>query len=574
VEPDGQNYESQLPDGYRLHGNTAANLSASITHNALEMNQWHEMEAVVHSQFGTVDNPVLVFTSDSSWRIVICMGPAIEDDSHSHEKMFYFVREGPLNRCHICGQCFKLVRLKDEASELNDYYSTMFASITHFEVAEEDLAVNLTSLWGDRPQAQMQTVPGTNVYIHVNNDEADRIMIDPAYKLEKLKEVNEKIYAFQEAYRLVDDQMKGLTYQTKTPLGRDMYETWYNIEKSIMKFDRIFNKVEKFEARAMTDPLNHERREKRMLDKKRERWTKNYTYFFGELTEEEQQYRDYFQSELEINPEDEYIDEKFDEIHMAAMGVFDPALYDFVDYTQKHDSHENYEDIVEDKIFKFKYRQNADDRLTFERRNQRMINRFLERAKHRDPVLEQSLTDLFASDARDNSIAQLMNDPKRYREVAEEETRPFREYMVNESIQQYKDYYESDAEENTFFEYLDNFTNRDKIRFMEIFDDYTVDKLDHKHFIMIEKREYNPELSVFSNMVLDLVDFKDRVRPLSQDISQIEYAAKYQKQNVEKMLAEKESFKKMLSDLRDDKFDRLDESEGYSSMEIEAPKKK
>jgi len=57
----------------------------------------------------------------------------------------------------------------------------------------------------------MQTVPGTNVYIHVNNDEADRIMIDPAYKLEKLKEAHEKIYAFQEAYRLVDDQMKGMT---------------------------------------------------------------------------------------------------------------------------------------------------------------------------------------------------------------------------------------------------------------------------------------------------------------------------------------------------------------------------
>jgi hypothetical protein len=39
IEPDGQNYESQLPDGYRLHGNTAANLSATVTHNALEMNQ-------------------------------------------------------------------------------------------------------------------------------------------------------------------------------------------------------------------------------------------------------------------------------------------------------------------------------------------------------------------------------------------------------------------------------------------------------------------------------------------------------------------------------------------------------
>lgn len=54
-----------------------------------------------------------------------------------------------------------------------------------------------------------------------------------------------------------------------------------------MKFDRTFNKVEKFDARAMTDPINHDRREKRMLEKKRERWVKNYTYFFGNLTEEE-----------------------------------------------------------------------------------------------------------------------------------------------------------------------------------------------------------------------------------------------------------------------------------------------
>jgi hypothetical protein len=59
----------------------------------------------------------------------------------------------------------------------------------------------------------------------------------------------------------------------KVPLGRDMYESWYDIEKSIRKYDRIFNRVEKFDARAMTDPLGHERREQRMLDRKRERWT-------------------------------------------------------------------------------------------------------------------------------------------------------------------------------------------------------------------------------------------------------------------------------------------------------------
>jgi len=51
--------------------------------------------------------------------------------------------------------------------------------------------------------------------------------------------------------------------------------------------------------------------------------------------------------------------------------------------------------LLSKKIFKFKYRQNADDALTFERREKRMIDRFLERAKNRDPILEQNLYDLF-----------------------------------------------------------------------------------------------------------------------------------------------------------------------------------
>ena len=136
-----------------------------------------------------------------------------------------------------------------------------------------------------------------------------------------------------------------------------------------------------------------------------------------------------------------------------------------------------------------------------------------------------------------------MNNPDKFRDVATEETRVFREYMVNESVQQYRDYYESDDEETgSFFEYLDNLTNRDQIRFMEIFEDPTVDQQDFKQFYMIQKREYNPELSVFSNMVLDLVDFKDRVRPLSKDISMLEASNKYQKENVEKMQAEREAF--------------------------------
>ena len=110
-----------------------------------------------------------------------------------------------------------------------------------------------------------------------------------------------------------------------------------------------------------------------------------------------------------------------------------------------------------------------------------------------------------------------MLDPSAYKPYALEETRKFRDYMVNESIQQFRDYYETDDEEQPFFEFLDNLPNTDKIRFMEIFEDFTVDLTDKKAYALIPKREHNPEISLFSNLVLDLVDFKDRVKPLAKD---------------------------------------------------------
>lgn len=131
----------------------------------------------------------------------------MEDDSHSHEKMFYMLREGPINRCQLCGQCFKLVRLKDEFSELQDYYSLMFSQLSTFEVQEDDVTMSLTSLFYDRQIPSLQAVPSTNVYIHVNSDEADHLMVDPAYRLERFKEAHERLYALYSAYQEVDRQL-------------------------------------------------------------------------------------------------------------------------------------------------------------------------------------------------------------------------------------------------------------------------------------------------------------------------------------------------------------------------------
>jgi len=72
----------------------------------------------------------------------------------------------------------------------------MFAPISLFEIAEEDNAIPITGLWHDRPVPQLQTLATTNIYVHVNNDEADRILVDPAYKLEKMTKYQESYYSY------------------------------------------------------------------------------------------------------------------------------------------------------------------------------------------------------------------------------------------------------------------------------------------------------------------------------------------------------------------------------------------
>jgi hypothetical protein len=54
-----------------------------------------------------------------------------------------------------------------------------------------------------------------------------------------------------------------------------------------------------------------------------------------------------------------------DESRLADSGEFDPRLYDFVETAMISEVNENFEDIIEDKIFKYKYRQNADSKAVF-----------------------------------------------------------------------------------------------------------------------------------------------------------------------------------------------------------------
>ena len=142
-----------------------------------------------------------------------------------------------------------------------------------------------------------------------------------------------------------------------------------------------------------------------MLDRKRERWSENFTYFFGGLTEEEQQYRDYFLTDIENDPEDTYIEEFFDTKELAESGQFNPKLYDFIETGLINEVHETFEDLIEDKIFKYKYRQFADAPDVYARRMNRVMKKFSERAKTRDPAVEADLFDVYSRDEKDSSIA-------------------------------------------------------------------------------------------------------------------------------------------------------------------------
>jgi len=47
------------------------------------------------------------------------------------------------------------VRLKDEYTEQQDYYTLMFSTVSHFDVSEDDMPPNFLNVFGDRPHAAL-----------------------------------------------------------------------------------------------------------------------------------------------------------------------------------------------------------------------------------------------------------------------------------------------------------------------------------------------------------------------------------------------------------------------------------
>jgi len=99
------------------------------------------------------------------------------------------LREGPLQRCGVCGQVFKLVRLRNEFSSEMDYYMPNFNQLWYQDMGEQDVTNNLSLLKANTHfESSQMDQPENSVYSFMTSDEHDRVLTDPAYRIQKQTE--------------------------------------------------------------------------------------------------------------------------------------------------------------------------------------------------------------------------------------------------------------------------------------------------------------------------------------------------------------------------------------------------
>lgn len=522
----GSTYETNtaLADSNLLMYSELRQFQAYLTKNAYDMSIFNEYDVWPHTNFGTIDNPNLIFGAGTTWRMVICSGPGSEEESQSHEKMYMIVREGPIHRCIVCGQCFKLVKLKDDiTAEENMYYSSVFTQISDHIIGHTENVSALTYVFtsADPRNWNTNTLPQNRVYAFVNPDEADHIMTDPAFRMEFYKnaelDYNKKMMVSNEIMNQM--RLAGINKEKKL-MFKDIYETWYKIERDILNFDRIYNRFEKFEGRALFDSAKHESREKRMLERKNQRTKENYPFYFNGLTEKEQMYRDYYESDLEEFPDDNMYNENLDKSLIASSRNFDMDNYLFAEENSLTPK-SPVDGFIEKNLFRYKYREISD--INYIRRQRRVSQRAFERAKNRDEKIVKGLGEkLEEISVKQNYLLNVSS--------LEDELLPFAAYVTEEGFEQFKDYYESDIENGTINkEMLEDLSERDRIKFAECYvNEMNKSLVYDKAYALIPRRPFDNNQSVVSNFISDLLDFNYRVRPLARSLVYRDAASFYQ----------------------------------------------
>lgn len=103
------------------------------------------------------------------------------------------LREGPLQRCMYCGQVFKLVRLRNEFSSEMDYYSPNFNVQWWQDMPESEIPNTISFQKANTHyEPSLFEQPENTVFSLISSDEHDRVLTDPAYRIQRKAEADLK----------------------------------------------------------------------------------------------------------------------------------------------------------------------------------------------------------------------------------------------------------------------------------------------------------------------------------------------------------------------------------------------
>lgn len=365
-----------------------AEWQALITQNSYEANIFMNLDMPQLQNFGTVDNPHLIYTSEVPFRFVACAGPPSEDDFEYHENLWFLLREGPLQRCTACGQVFKLVRLRDEFSPENDYYMTGLTQSLAEEYGEQDVITNISLFRPFMFYTFNHThfeVPSNYMYSMMRMDDHDRYLTDPAFRMEQNKLAEEKYKVMIDTMDKLDQHYKEAFGESKIEsISKEEYQNIIDTEKSIEVLNEHFRKIQKFKIRNIIDPENHERRENRMLMRSLKRTESS---LINGKSEEALQIDDYYETDNELDIEFE--NNKLDEAVLKRTS----------NHLDRFEFHETYtlimegdtQTLVQDTLFKYRNRLAHDGKQKYlERETARKasLNEWVKNSKY-SSVLEK-----------------------------------------------------------------------------------------------------------------------------------------------------------------------------------------
>ena len=299
----------------------------------------------------------------------------------------FMLREGPLQRCPMCGQVYKLVRLRKEYTSEMNYYTSGLMPPEFQEFGEDDHMhhISYNKIMPDQYETSAYTMDSMTGYSLINPDDHDKVLVDPAFRMKKLTETQHKFEVFSRSIEAVTKDHEGFDnpFMGKTTIQKDIYDTLIDAEISMRKMDRAFKKSRRFYARQYLDLDNHERREQRMLERSRQRTEDSYTVYYGGMTEVELMHDDYFETDLEGEHTEAFMD-AVDEEHVRSFPSFKTDNYNFIESSISRTHIADASSHVEKMIFNFRNRRCIDTVEDYERRQARVVARQLDRANSQE----------------------------------------------------------------------------------------------------------------------------------------------------------------------------------------------